>query len=189
MAKNGRVIYNFKDGQAGFADDGDCLTFGRKEVSDEALMAAIRYAADKWGGELHLTGGDAIFKERVLRVAVAHNIVVKNPELQQLQTQLRTSFYHAHVDPAYQDILSLVTTRNAYAQVRRPDGKTKSFTGQIVGENSLYVVQHIGANDYIVHAKSVFKVKKIDTGKPVTVKYQDTTATITSRADRPKGGR
>lgn len=78
VAKSGRVNYSFKSGEAAFSDDGDKLAFNRKEVSDEALMASIRYAAEKWESELHLSDGDVIFKERALRMAAAYGIRIAN---------------------------------------------------------------------------------------------------------------
>lgn len=80
----GRVVYSFKDGTAGFTDQGDKLTFGRKDVSDEALLVTLRYAKEKWGNEIHLAGGDAVFKARAARLAGSLGLTVTNPELQHL---------------------------------------------------------------------------------------------------------
>jgi hypothetical protein len=82
----GRVIYSFKDGTAGFTDQGDKLTFGRKDVSDETLLVTLRYAKEKWGREIHIAGGDAVFKTRVARLASTLGLTVTNPELQYLTT-------------------------------------------------------------------------------------------------------
>jgi hypothetical protein len=80
----GQVVYSFKNGSAGFTDQGNKLTFGRKDVSDEALLVTLRYAKEKWGNEIHIAGGDAIFKERTARLATTLGMRVKNPELQHL---------------------------------------------------------------------------------------------------------
>lgn len=80
----GRVVYSFKDGAAGFTDQGDKLTFGRKDVSDEALLVTLHYAKEKWGNEIYLAGGDAVFKARAARLAGTLGLTVTNPELQHL---------------------------------------------------------------------------------------------------------
>lgn len=82
----GRVIYSFKDGGAGFTDQGDKLTFGRKDVTDDALLVTLRYAKEKWGNEIHIAGGDAVFKARAARLAGSLGLTVTNPELQHLVT-------------------------------------------------------------------------------------------------------
>ena len=82
----GRVIYSFKGGAAGFTDQGDKLTFGRKEVTDDALLVTLRYAKEKWGNEIHIAGGDAVFKARAARLAGTMGLTVTNPELQHLTT-------------------------------------------------------------------------------------------------------
>lgn len=82
----GRVIYSFKDGAAGFTDQGDKLTFGRKDVADEALLVTLRYAKEKWGNKIHIAGGDAVFKARAARLAGTLGLTVTNPELQHLVT-------------------------------------------------------------------------------------------------------
>lgn len=82
----GRVIYSFKNGAAGFTDQGDKLTFGRKDVTDDALLVTLRYAKEKWGNEIHIAGGDAVFKARAARLAGTLGLTVTNPELQHLAT-------------------------------------------------------------------------------------------------------
>lgn len=192
VAKNGRVDYAFKSGGAAFSDDGDKLVFGRRLVNDDALMTSIRYAADKWGGDLQLSGGDAVFKERVVRMAVAHGIRISNPELQPLQTQIQASYVRANPesrDPSYEDICNLIATRNKTAIVGRAAAGSKPFAGPIVGENSRYVAQHIGGNEYVIHDKNAFRLPLPLHGKPISIKYQKGNATVQARGGRDRGGR
>lgn len=191
VAKNGNVTYSFQNGEAAFADEGHRLTFGRSLVSDEALMTSIRYAAEKWG-ELYLTGGDAAFKHRVVSMAVAHNIIISNPELQALQTQLqavRGQYAAKPQDQAYEDISSLIKTRNANAVIRQPELKDKTFAGPIVGENSKYFVQHIGRNDYILHNKDMFNGAVPVSGRSVSISYQRGRASVNLRLEREREDR
>jgi hypothetical protein len=81
VAKNGRIHYSFKNGEAGFIDDGHQLVFGRQEVSDEALRVTLRYASEKWRKPLKITGGDTVFKDRVLRMATEMGIEIGHATL------------------------------------------------------------------------------------------------------------
>ncbi len=91
VSGTGRVTYSFKNGTAAFIDDGAKLTFGRKEVTDEALLITLRYAKEKWGEKIYIAGGDQIFKNRVIRLAKIVGMNISDPELQRLETG-RSSF-------------------------------------------------------------------------------------------------
>jgi len=86
------------DGAVAYHDAGDVL---RREVirdegsrivvrqqSDETIAAALRLAAERWGGEVTINGG-AAFKQRALEIAVELGIQVRNAELQERQRTLR----------------------------------------------------------------------------------------------------
>lgn len=92
VSSNGRVFYHHTKNHAlAFIDEGRRLTFGRDKVDDESLLASIRYAQTKWGNTLHLSGGDQVFRERVVRLAAELGLKFANPDLQQLQEQLHSS--------------------------------------------------------------------------------------------------
>jgi len=85
------------DGTVAYHDAGDVL---RREVirdegsrivvrqqSDEMISAALRLAAERWGGEVTINGS-AAFKERALHIAVEFSIRVRNAELRDRQREL-----------------------------------------------------------------------------------------------------
>jgi hypothetical protein len=190
VAKNGRVNYTFTSGEAAFSDEGDRLAFHRKEVSDEALIASLRYAAEKWGGTLHLAGGDAVFKERALRVAAAHGIRIANPELQRLQSQLQAPQSRPPAtgsDSDYEALQNLIVNRNKTANIIRPGANGKSYADPIVGENDRYVVQHTGGNDYVIHDKAAIGSLLGGSGKAISIQYQDGHGVVQKRRDRTRG--
>lgn len=202
VARNGRVTYTFKNGEAGFVDEGAKLTFGRKEVSDEALMVSLRYAADKWGGELHLSGGDAAFKARVARMAVEIGVDLKNPELQELQRQIRSEFEHARqAQPAAvpgkgkkpreggESVEMNLRLRDDKAEIQHAVTQAKSYSGRIVAEDHRYIAQHIGKNGYVLHEKAAFKDGPPPVGQVASIRYQSGSATVQTRVQRGRGGK
>lgn len=200
VARNGRVTYSFKSGDAGFTDEGEKLTFGRREVSDEALMVTLRYAADKWGGDLRLAGGDAAFKARVVRMAVELGLDLKNRELQDLQRQIRGELAHvrqvrppavpaASAGHAEKSIESVLRTRDSKAQIESAITQTHRYSGRIVAEDSRYIAQRTDKNTYVLHEKSAFKDSPPAVGKTLTVRYQSGGATVQSRPSRGRGGK
>lgn len=189
VARNGRVNYTFTSGEAAFSDDGDRLAFNRKEVSDEALMASLRYAAEKWGGELYLSGGDAVFRERALRLAAAQGIRIANPELQHLQSQLQALQICTHAkesDSSYDDMQRLIVSGNKTAKIMRPAASGK-FSGPIVGENGRYVAQHTGGNNYVIHDKTTVGSPLGAHGQAISIQYQDGHGVIQKRREHTRG--
>ncbi len=84
------------DGAVAYHDAGDIL---RREVirdegsrivvrqqSDETIAAALRLAAERWGGEVTINGS-AAFKDRALHIAAELGIRVRNSELQDRQRE------------------------------------------------------------------------------------------------------
>lgn len=200
VSRTGRVTYSFKSGDAGFTDEGEKLTFGRREVSDEALMVTLRYAADKWGGELRLAGGDAAFKARVARMAVELGLELKNRELQDLQRQIRDELAHvrqartsapsaAGVAHAEKGIESALRARDAKAQIEFAITQAHRYSGWIVAEDSRYIAQRTEKNTYVLHEKSAFKEGAPAVGKTLTVQYQSGGATVQSRPSRGRGSK
>lgn len=89
VTSHGRVDYVFDRGEPAFSDEGSKLTFGRREVNDDALRMYLKYGADKWGAGLRLDGGDAVFRERAARLANELGIRFANAEMRGLQEALR----------------------------------------------------------------------------------------------------
>jgi len=81
VSSHGLVTYSLDGGGVAFVDAGPKLRFDHAEVSDEALQLALRYAEQKWGGELRLKGGDQVFRERVARAAVSMGVNVSIIEM------------------------------------------------------------------------------------------------------------
>jgi len=85
------------DGTVAYHDGGDIL---RREVirdegsriivrqqSDETIAAALRLAAERWGGEVTINGS-AAFKDRALNIAIELGIRARNRELLDRQCEL-----------------------------------------------------------------------------------------------------
>lgn len=73
------VIYRGQDGQAKFTDTGPRIVMHDK--ADDSLEAALRIAAQKYGGKVDITGSSE-FRERAVREAVRLGIVVTSADLQ-----------------------------------------------------------------------------------------------------------
>ncbi len=69
VSSHGLVTYSLDGRGTAFVDAGPKLRFDQAAVSDEVLRLALQYAAQKWGGELQLAGGDQVFRDRVARAA------------------------------------------------------------------------------------------------------------------------
>ena len=87
VSSHGVVTYRFNAGPVAFVDAGAKLRFDGAIVSDDALRVALKYAADKWRGDIRLNGGDQVFRDRVARMATEMRIELQNPELRRLQLQ------------------------------------------------------------------------------------------------------
>lgn len=87
VSSHGVVTYRFNEGPVAFVDAGAKLRFDGAIVSDDALRVALKYAADKWRGDIRLNGGDQVFRQRVARLASDMRIELQNPELRRLQLQ------------------------------------------------------------------------------------------------------
>lgn len=157
VSKNGRIFYRFKQtNELAFIDEGPELSFGRREVTDEALLATLRYAKMKWGNTLHLTGGDAVFRERLLRLASSLNMTVDNQELKELQQ--RTAGART-ASPATQDkethqVVPLVASlkrANPAAQVTPAEIQENTYRGKIERVDHTHVLQRIGKDRYVLH--------------------------------------
>ncbi len=73
------VIYRGQDGREKFTDTGPRLVMQDKD--DDTLEAALRVAAQKYGGKVDITGSSE-FRERAARQAVRLGIKVANEDLQ-----------------------------------------------------------------------------------------------------------
>lgn len=85
VARNGDVTYSWRDGRRAFTDHGSQIALheGRDR---ETIAASLRLAASKWGGTVHLQGGDK-FKRMATEIATDLNINVDN--MREYQAQLR----------------------------------------------------------------------------------------------------
>ncbi len=158
VSSNGRILYHFKKSDSlAFIDEGAELSFGRREVTDEALLATLRYAKMKWGDTLHLTGGDAVFRERVLRLASSLNMTVDNLELkepQQKAIEARTA------PPAIQDkethqiapLEALFKRDNPASQIVPAEAQDqKIYRGKIEHVDHTHALQQVGKDRYVLH--------------------------------------
>ncbi|WP_366526009.1 TraI/MobA(P) family conjugative relaxase [Ferrovum sp.] len=73
------VVYKGKDGRVRFTDTGPRIVMHDK--GDDSLEAALRIAAQKYGGKVDITGSSE-FRERAAREAARLNIHVLNNDLQ-----------------------------------------------------------------------------------------------------------
>ena len=87
VTNNGNVEYRRAMGEPVFVDRGSRLTFDRQSVTDEDLVLAMLHAREKWGRSIVLTGGDAIFVERMVKAAADAGMTVANPKLQPVQAR------------------------------------------------------------------------------------------------------
>lgn len=159
VSSNGRIFYRFKQTNLlAFIDSGKELSFGRREVSDEALLATLRYAKMKWGGNtLHLTGGDAVFRERVLHLASSLNMTVNNQELKELQQkaiEVQTAPPATHGKETHQivPLEARFKRDNPAAQVTIPaEIQEKTYRGKIERVDHTHALQQVGKDRYVLH--------------------------------------
>jgi len=196
VAKNGLVSYQFKDGEEAFRDEGEKITFGRKDVSDDALSLSLRYGADKWKDGIRISGGDFAFKQRMVRMAVEQGIVIQNAELRGLEKQIRQemealrsierearSAARVSQAPAStvsandNDIEQLVRAHNGKARMAHAITQDRRYTGPVVAQNARFLAQETGRNSYVIHERSAF-ANPPEHGQPVTVRYQSGKATV-----------
>lgn len=75
------IIYRRVDGMEAFRDTGPRIEM--RDKSDDTLEAALRIAAQKYGGHVQITGG-YMFRERAARKATRLGLVVHNADLQEI---------------------------------------------------------------------------------------------------------
>jgi hypothetical protein len=193
IARNGNVTYRLKDGNVGFIDAGDKLVFGRAAVSDEALALTLQYARDKWNGMLHINGGDAAFLARVTRMAADLKIELSNPELQPSMRPAKTSPVKSALPPLPDDSIparmpinqksaeALLLERFPQAQITRATNHDKRYVGPIVAQDSRFLVQHLGRDQYALHEKAAFPEPLPISGQSVAIAYQSGRAIAKTR--------
>ena len=86
---NGNVQFSDVAGQHLFTDRGSRVTFDRVRVTDEEIRLALAHSKQKFGNRLTLTGSDAVFTQRMARLADDMGMVVLNPEMRTVITQHR----------------------------------------------------------------------------------------------------
>ena len=186
VSSNGRVFYHFRKTQAlAFIDEGRRLTFGRDIVDDESLAATLRYAKTKWGNSLHITGGENVFRERVVRLAMSMGMTIENPELQHIQDQFQTSKARtAPVAAATSDIRE--QTESALAKIaivekmrlENPDAnivnavvQDRTYRGKIASVDETHALQLIGENLYALHQLAALDTRP-EIGTDLVIRYR-----------------
>lgn len=190
VSTNGRIFYRFKTtNEHAFIDEGQRLTFGRPDVTDEALMVTLRYAKTKWGDTLHITGGDGIFRERLLRIATSLHMTVDNKELQDLQQQLLSS--KARTAPAEMPvredrklempgvfIIEDFVRDNPGARIIPPYTEYKSYKGKIEHVSEAHALQAIGKNKYVLHELALLDSSPA-VGADIEIRYRSGAGKVT----------
>ncbi len=74
------VRYSNAQGKTAFVDSGPKISV--LDQSDASVLAALQLTQQKYGKDLILTGPEE-FQEKVILLAVRHNIAIANPELQE----------------------------------------------------------------------------------------------------------
>lgn len=82
-----RVLYRDDEGNIALEDLGQRIEC-RQHGDEEVIRAGLLLAAQKYGGEVFITGDDA-FKTRAAQIARESGIRIANPELQQIRTPKR----------------------------------------------------------------------------------------------------
>lgn len=208
VSRNGTVAYNFKSGETGFIDAGEKLVFGRSQVSDEALALTLQYAKDKWRGDLRMSGGDAVFKARVARMASQLGIALTNPELKALQVQYKAAapqpvqaprpaapqpVANVPLQPIIPTPAKVSPPLESVLQAREPDAdiqhaitQRNRYTGKIIAEDSQAFAQSVGKGKIIIHDKKLLGEAGIEVGKSIAIAYQSGKATIAARKTQSK---
>lgn len=101
------VIYRRADGVEAFRDTGPRILM--RDRSDESLEAALRVAAQKYGGRIEITGSD-LFRERAARMATRLGVAVHNPELHSMVADERRRLDERCVEPQREQT-SIITDR------------------------------------------------------------------------------
>jgi Large polyvalent protein-associated domain 7 len=98
MQRNGSVLYLVRDRPA-FIDHGQQILMHKAaNEDDQAVLAAVLLAKEKWGGKFELTGSEA-FKRRALAVMLKYDVDVqlKNPQQEALRRELMQSNSRADI--------------------------------------------------------------------------------------------
>lgn len=90
------VIYRRVDGTEVFRDSAPRIVM--KDKGNESLEAALRVAAQKYGGRVQMTGSD-MFQERAARMATRLGIAVHNADLRGIVIDERRRLDERWVEP------------------------------------------------------------------------------------------
>lgn len=206
VARTGKVIYSFKNGGAGFTDDGDKLTFGRKEVTDEALAMSLQYAAEKWGNKIRISGGDELFKERAAKLAVQLGIEVINPELRYVQQptkqqvvsvksavqkiEAKAALPTSEIPPSDIDVsyqLAVEFTRDCGMPLTQTNRQSGRYSGNVLKLTSHHVVQSVGHGEMVIHARADFEGQNDQMHGRVSIQYRDGKGSVKVRINTKEG--
>lgn len=190
VSNNGRVNYSFATGGQAFTDEGPRLSFGRKDVSEDALLLSIRYADTKWPGGIRLTGGDMEFKRRAVRMATELGVKVLNVELRALQAQIQDELRAANRAPAgdREAVEAQVRGSDPSARFLSVAGTSGRYRGRVIAQSRDYLAQHVGGHDYVLHEKRALRTAPA-TGADVTISYRAGKGTATATVLKEKSNR
>lgn len=163
VSSHGLVTYSLDGGGVAFVDAGPKLRFDHAVVSDDVLQLALRYAEQKWGGQLHLAGGDQMFRERVARMADAMGIELVG---------LGSPVGHA-VEPSGPRAAHSAESGSNTPGTRSaiPAVADTTYTGKIVAADDRHLVQDIGRSAQVAHEKTAFGSDTPSVGMDVVVRY------------------
>ena len=116
------VIYRGQDGREKFTDTGPRIVM--QDKADDTLEAALRMAAQKYGGKVDVTGSSE-FRERAARQAVRLGIKVANADLQAIVTDEQARM-HQQREPAWQTKESRETGQTQERKFSEPGSSEKT---------------------------------------------------------------
>ena len=199
VSRNGTVAYNFRSGETGFIDAGEKLVFGRAHVTDEALALALQYAKDKWQGELHMSGGDAIFKARVAGMANKLGIVLADPGSKALQARYKAEVprpvaplpVEKPITPApiakVESLEAIMRARVPHAEIVHAITQNNRYSGKVMEANERSFAQDAGKGKIVIHEKRLFSNVEIVVGSPLTIAYRSGKPDVIARKPREAG--
>ena len=137
----------------------------------------------KWGPTLNLTGGDKVFQERVIKMAVELGMRIRNPEFHQQQMQAI-----AQSGPAAKKTASRLSTDKEIQKIRQRQpamrfdyaahqANGETYRGRLAVLTETPVIQQIGPNKMILHDVSrLGSIPKVR--KPATIIYHGGAARV-----------
>jgi hypothetical protein len=147
-----------------------------------------------------MSGGDAVFKARVARMANKLGIALADPDLKALQAQYKAAAVHlialqplleqpAVYAPATTaaSLKSLLLARDPTADIQHAITHSKPYSGNIVAEDDRFFAQSTGKGMFIIHDKKLLENRNISVDASTVIIYQSGRATLMTRRQRRLG--